>query len=892
MHNTATLLRKALLGAFAFLCPLLSLAQTTILGQITDAQDHQPIPGAMVAVYIYNTQKIIGYGQSNEQGQYRIKLTQPAGALTLKARHISYRDYSRDIALGEDVPVEIPLSFTLQPKTQELKEVEIVAKPSPILVKKDTIIYQVEHWAHASDQSLEDVLKKIPGFKLQGSSITVNGEQIQKVLIDGQQVHDLGSAMLTRTITPDMVKSVEVRFDEQDKKLKGLLDQNKMAVLDIKLKEGVSKRFFGKAALTAGYRDTPQPGGYLNAFSLGQRAAVQLLAESDRFGMNTFKMDDIHNIGFEAFMESVQMPASVEALQQRPTFQEDVYGVRRAYTRKDLDLVGLSVKREQSERSELYLASFVQRLEGAQQQQQLMQFVGGAVTRDLQQYRSLRDLQGKHQLKYRYMGEQLQFSTDLNLVHGKPQNTNLQQDPSRYYDYNTQGKGLELYYNSKLEYKPSQAWGMSVGGGIGWVEQQQSRYLQHNDPLLPLPSVLRQQRNDEGLTAGLNPQVQWRHKRHSLSFKIPMQLRLLQTDKIVFMHVYFPQAYEAPPEKFVYSLQGFTPWLQYQEGTPQLAYHLSVGSWNFNLQGGGKLYRLPSTPWQATQRGVIPELSTRAAYKKMALSMSIGWTQKSSPFPLEQLTNGYDLLGFNMLGITGRLPLRMTTEQLTEVQLIWDNPILQASSYTTYGRSNRGQQFDTQQAPLISTIYNQLASRYYSQIFVFNKSLNTLEMELDIVLLDMRTDNQGPAGLYQSWQRIYSFPLTLHTLFKEQPFNLSASASYQQMHLGTSLDSERQQQEQVVGELSGELLFFDKLLIVKPSWRSVFIRSELQHLQNHSLDVELRYARKKTHWFVHAGNLLDNRNFLIQQLTPAVYTADRLQTFGRFVRVGMEWRIK
>lgn len=66
---------------------------------------------------------------------------------------------------------------------------------------------------------MEAVSAKIPGFEiLSNRELKVNGKQVQQVLVKGEEISDAGAAMLTRNITPDRVKSVEVRFDEKMKK--------------------------------------------------------------------------------------------------------------------------------------------------------------------------------------------------------------------------------------------------------------------------------------------------------------------------------------------------------------------------------------------------------------------------------------------------------------------------------------------------------------------------------------------------------------------------------------------------------------------------------------------------------------------------------------------------
>ncbi|NJO01772.1 MAG: hypothetical protein HC880_08865, partial [Bacteroidia bacterium] len=72
-----------------------------------------------------------------------------------------------------------------------------------------------------------------------------------KVLINGEEVTDQGAALITRSLSAGNVKSVEVRFDEKNDKLKeSLLDTRNYVVLDIKLDQALHQAWFGKARAT------------------------------------------------------------------------------------------------------------------------------------------------------------------------------------------------------------------------------------------------------------------------------------------------------------------------------------------------------------------------------------------------------------------------------------------------------------------------------------------------------------------------------------------------------------------------------------------------------------------------------------------------------------------
>jgi hypothetical protein len=318
-----------------------------------------PVEYLLTAIYHYKSDKIITYAYTDPQGNYTLVLPYAAGIFTFKTRSLEYADYTRDIVLGDAGPKEINISFEVVPKINALKEVVVKAKPSPVIVKKDTIIYDVAHYAQVGDQTLEDVLRKMPGFEVQeNGELKINGKPIAKVLINGEEFLKGGAALSTRSISPDMVQSLEVRLDEKDTKVKeSLLNSDKMVVLDIKLKDDLDKSLFGRARITSGYQKNAAIGGYANLFRLGKKQKYHLLGEYDAFGQQTISLMQISNIGREAYQSIFNLPANFNSLAENPEFAKEVYGFK-DFTQSKLGIGGITAKYNLSKNLEMFVGSY------------------------------------------------------------------------------------------------------------------------------------------------------------------------------------------------------------------------------------------------------------------------------------------------------------------------------------------------------------------------------------------------------------------------------------------------------------------------------------------------------------------------------------------------------
>ncbi|WP_326935827.1 carboxypeptidase-like regulatory domain-containing protein [Flavobacterium sp. PL11] len=331
-------------------------SQTTIKGTAKD-ENNSSLAG--VNVILYENSKIIEYTKSDSIGNFQLEKQLLEGIYLVEGRKFGYKKFNQNIVVGTDTKQLISLEIVLNgSEIIELKEVQIVSKP-PIIVKKDTIIYNIDKLKDVYDNNLEQVLAKIQGFKIQANGeIEVNGKIIRKVIIDGKEVSDLGSALLTQTLSPNDIKEIEVRFDEKNNKLKeSLLDDGKFAVLDIKLKEDLNKSFFGNIQGNFGYQNNEKFGGYSNLFSLNKKVNIQAFGENTNFGNNKISLAQIRNIGEEANAKIMSLPIDYNEVKKRKGLSDELYGFNN-FTQNDNSILGISINYVIDEKTDLFIGSF------------------------------------------------------------------------------------------------------------------------------------------------------------------------------------------------------------------------------------------------------------------------------------------------------------------------------------------------------------------------------------------------------------------------------------------------------------------------------------------------------------------------------------------------------
>ncbi len=232
-----------------FLCLsfYISYSQNSIKGEVKD-KNNQPIISANVIVND-TSGKIVTYSYTDEFGKYIIK-TEKTGRFVVIASSMGF-EQKRVEVIFENHNETKKADFVLTPKATELKEILIEYK-KPITIKKDTLIFNADSFKQGNEQVVEDLLKKIPGLNIDANgTIKVGNQEVEKVMIDGDDMFEKGYKILTKNMPVNPIDKVELyQHYSNNKLLKGIENSDKVA-LNLILKEDTKRVWFGN--MQAGY---------------------------------------------------------------------------------------------------------------------------------------------------------------------------------------------------------------------------------------------------------------------------------------------------------------------------------------------------------------------------------------------------------------------------------------------------------------------------------------------------------------------------------------------------------------------------------------------------------------------------------------------------------------
>lgn len=872
-------MQKYCLPIILLFISFVSWSQSTIKGKISDDSDNSVVENAIILFYNDSDNKILEYTNSNSEGDFRFSKTFSEGIYRLEISKLGYEKSVQKIIIGTDSSKIIETNISLKQKPFEIEEVSITIE-SPIIVKKDTIIYNIDRFTDKHDESLEEVLSKIEGFKIQANGdIEVNGKTIQKVLIDGKEVSDFGSALISKSLSPEKVKSVEVRFDEKNKKIKeSLLNDEKFVVLDIKLKEDVNKFFFGKQQITLGYQDNTKIGGLTNLFSLNKKINIQFFAENNNFGKNTIKLSHIRNIGEEASAKMFSLPVDIDDVKQRSGYHDEIYGFNN-FTSNDNSIVGLSVNLPLTEKTDLYFGSF-NNYNFLRNQFSRNQYFDDFLIGNFSENNFINEYNSKNKLQLKHTSDNFKLSSDVNYVYFDQKLNNSVLDNFDN-EFSKKHYSNNLYFNNSMEYLFSEKLGLSSNFSYSKEDFDilSTLFTTNTDvnDYLGLNENFRQ--NNFNTQSVLNNSLGITYKSevfgtHSVGYKY--HSNILENEKESNSN-----DFNANFQKYTSESHSITYNTSYSMGKLYLNLGLEYSFFEFPFEENNNYFQKNDTYFQY-------RFNANYDFDNFT-NLSFLTSKNIDVFPLQKTTFGNVLMDFQTVFQTNQSiePYYNTTYSLVFNKVFRKKAELTIAYLRGISENLNSQSFDNNlvflQSNQLSSDYHAFSTSYksrFSRNFTF-----VLEPEFIInsseYILNNRVEHTTAYRFLNGLKLNYNFNDRISIIYYPK---------YSHFIFENSIVSSQKNTFNFLTNYLGISSFFlEKKLMTQLSYKQVNFFQNKSNFNN--FDIDVVYKTKKFRYFVAFSNIFNSEKFITQDLNQSLLNVNNNQVFGRYVNFGFEFKI-
>ncbi|MFL5743226.1 MAG: TonB-dependent receptor domain-containing protein, partial [Niastella sp.] len=246
-----------------------------VKGNAVDTLLKQPVVSATVTLLLKKDSSLVAFTMTDSKGQFEMTGL-PNGDYRLLITHVNYHNTGQPFTLDEAHKQVNLGTIIMNDVTRLLSEVVVTAEAPPVTLIDDTVQYNAGSFKTIPNATVEQLLKKMPGIKVEkDGTVKAQGQDVKKVLVDGKEFFGKDPKIATRNLPADAVDKVQVYDKVSDQaQLTGFDDGNSEKTINLKLKKDKKKGMFGKVMAGGGTNDRYEGKFNVNSFKGARQFSV------------------------------------------------------------------------------------------------------------------------------------------------------------------------------------------------------------------------------------------------------------------------------------------------------------------------------------------------------------------------------------------------------------------------------------------------------------------------------------------------------------------------------------------------------------------------------------------------------------------------------------------
>lgn len=262
-------------ASFAQNTPTKNVKKVEVTGTVIDSETQEAISSATIQLFALPDTTFATGVVSDEEGKFILDPV-AAGNYILRISYVGFHTQEKNIVLSGEKSVLNGGLFLMQSDAVALKEAVVTAELAQVQVIEDTLVFNSGAFRVPEGSVLEELVKKLPGVQVDDDgTIKVNGKTVTKILVDGKEFFGNDKEMSMKNIPVEMVEKIKAYDKQSDfSRVTGIDDGNEETVLDLQVKPGMKKGWFGNTDLAYGTHDRYSGKLMANRFSEDQQFTV------------------------------------------------------------------------------------------------------------------------------------------------------------------------------------------------------------------------------------------------------------------------------------------------------------------------------------------------------------------------------------------------------------------------------------------------------------------------------------------------------------------------------------------------------------------------------------------------------------------------------------------
>ncbi len=230
------------------LVPMTLSAQYAVRGKVVNKNDNTPVEMAAIRLFAYTgtaDSTLVQGVQADLDGAFVLSRVKP-GKYSLLISSMGFLPHRQILTVSGKSDIALA-PIRLAEDVKVLEAVDVKGHAAEMTVKGDTIEYNTAAYKIQEGAMVEDLLKKMNGIQVdKEGNVTVNGESVKGVRIDGKKFFGNDVQSATKNIPADMIDKIQVIDEKSDMaKLTGFEDDDTERIINLSLKANRKKGVFG-----------------------------------------------------------------------------------------------------------------------------------------------------------------------------------------------------------------------------------------------------------------------------------------------------------------------------------------------------------------------------------------------------------------------------------------------------------------------------------------------------------------------------------------------------------------------------------------------------------------------------------------------------------------------
>lgn len=265
-------------------------------GTVIDSVENNPLEAATVSVFLSSDSSLISYAITGKRGEFVINDIPRATNCWLLISFNNYNPGIKSFRIPADKQ-ELDLRIVRIDKSyRELGSVTIVAQKPPVVIRQDTIEFNVGSFVTRPNGMIEDVLKQMPGVEIESDgTVTINGKKVSKVTLDGKEFFGGDPKIALKNLPKDIIEKIQVTDNRtRESRFNKTKTGNEDLAINLTIRKDKSKGLFGMAG--AGYGTDNRYEGFANLNYFNGARQMNFIANANNTNRGGFSGDNF-NIG-------------------------------------------------------------------------------------------------------------------------------------------------------------------------------------------------------------------------------------------------------------------------------------------------------------------------------------------------------------------------------------------------------------------------------------------------------------------------------------------------------------------------------------------------------------------------------------------------------------------